>query len=87
MFKAIVENDGLRVRELMTQGYDINSRPITEDVGPLMFRVWNDKCDGATIFFDVFHATESLRPRLLHLAIFFCSIDPLKELVNAGVCI
>lgn len=84
-FKAIMDNDAARVRELMTFGYDINARASTEDLGPLMLQTWSQRCSGATIFFDVFHPEEALRPKALHLAIFFSSVDALKLLINAGV--
>ena len=84
-FKAIIENDGPRVRELMTLGYDINSRPTTEDVGPLMHDVWTNRCAASTIFFDVFHPQEAMRPRGIHLAVFFSSVDALKLLVGGMV--
>ena len=65
----------------MTKGYDINSRPDTTDVGPLMLQVWKERCSAATIFFDVFHEDISQRPRGVHLAIYFSSADVLKLLV------
>lgn len=69
----------------MTLGYDINSRPTTEDVGPLMAHAWTSRCAAATICFDVFHPQESMRPRGVHLAIFFSSVDALKLLVGGMV--
>lgn len=84
-FKAIIENDAIRVKELMTFGYDIDAPANTKDVGPLMMHVWTERCASSTIFFDVFHPAEKLRPRAVHLAIFFSSVDVLKLLVTAGV--
>jgi hypothetical protein len=73
------------VRELMTQGYDINAAPTARDVGPLLLRAWTERCGASTIFFDVFHPREDHRPRGVHLAAFFSSVAALKELVMGMV--
>ena len=84
-FKAVLSNDTQTVSDLLSRGFDADLR-----AGPwasgLFVDAWTQgKCRQHTPFFDCTHPDPQLRPRALHLALFFNYRELLALLINARV--
>lgn len=80
----MIVDDSEIVADILSSGFDVNT-PTDGEIGPLVLKMWQEKCMSQTVFFDVNHPEIEQRPRAFHMAVFFNSAESLKVIVKANV--
>ena len=85
-FESIIKNDDETTRQMILNGQDVNMRagPTESD---LFTYYYSKRCNASTVFFDCQHQDEACRPTGAHVAIFFNSLECLRHISMAQVCV